>query len=65
MKRGSLKYLSVEERWPVAAVVVNEEPEKKERLNTEIENGTSIDRDLSRVRGTFIATAQERKLVER
>ena len=62
--RDSHKYLSAEERGSVSTIVINEEPEKDERLYAKIENRTSIDGDPSCVRGTFIATTEERKLIE-
>jgi hypothetical protein len=60
----SQTYLSAEERRLVSAIVIDEEPEKKERLNTKVENRTSIDRNISCVRGTFVAMAEERELIE-
>lgn len=57
-------YLPAEECESVSAIVVNEEPEKQERLDTKIENWTPIDRNISCVRGTFIATAEKRELIE-
>jgi hypothetical protein len=48
-ERDSQTYLPVEECGSVSAIVIDKEPEKKERLNTKVENGTSIDRDVSSV----------------
>jgi hypothetical protein len=57
--KDSHTYLSAEERRSVATIVIDEEPEKNERLDAKIENRTSIDGDPSCVRSTFVATAEE------